>query len=222
MIIGATADTDYQILNLTEGLYKNYKLKRVFFSAYTPVSEDSLLPAPDTKPQLWREHRLYQADWLLRYYDFSAGELLDQQHQNFNPYLDPKCTWALNNLHFFPVDVNRAPYRDLLRVPGIGVTGAKRIIAARRTRALRFEGLKHLGVVLKRAQFFITCSGKTADGIKIAEHSMLRSLLSEKALEQYRFNFSLEQLALFDRPPLLENPGRSCENECSGGLKLLL
>ncbi len=222
MIIGATPDTDYQILNLTEGLYKKYKLKRVFFSAYTPVADDSLLPAPDTKPQLWREHRLYQADWLLRYYDFTAGELLDRQHQSFNPYLDPKCTWALNNLHFFPVDVNRAVYRDLLRVPGIGVVSAKRILATRRTRALRFEGLKALGVVLKRAQFFITCSGKAADGVKITENNMLRSLLSEKALEQYRHNLSLEQLALFGQPPILPNPGRAYEHEYPGGLKLLL
>ncbi len=222
MIIGATPDTDYQILNLAEGLYKKYKLKRVFFSAYTPVAEDSLLPAPDTQPQLWREHRLYQADWLLRYYDFAAGELLDQLHQSFNPYLDPKCTWALNNLPFFPVDVNRAVYRDLLRVPGIGPISAKRILAARRTRALRFEGLKKLGVVLKRAQFFITCSGKAADGVKLTENNMLHSLLSDKALEQYRHNFALEQLALFDRPPILPNPGRAYESEYPGGLKLLL
>lgn len=222
MIIGATPDTDYQILNLAENLYKKYNLKRVFFSAYTPVAEDSLLPAPDTKPQLWREHRLYQADWLLRYYDFSAGELLDQQHQNFNPYLDPKCTWALNNLHFFPVDVNRAAYRDLLRVPGIGVTSAKRIIAARRTCALRFDGLKNLGVVLKRAQFFITCGGKTADGIKLTENIMLRSLLSEKTLEQYRFDFSLQQLTLFDQPPIHPYPERTYGNECASGPNLLL
>jgi len=221
MIIGATPDTDYQILNLVENLYKRYKLKRVFFSAYTPVAEDSLLPAPGTKPQLWREHRLYQADWLLRYYGFSARELLDQQHQSFNPYLDPKCTWALNNLHFFPLDVNRAAYRDLLRVPGIGVISAKRIMSARRTHTLRFENLKNLGVVLKRAQFFITCSGKTVDGVKITENSMLHSLLSEKALEQYRSNFALEQLALFDQPPILPL-GSVYQDDCSNGHKLLL
>ncbi|MDT8900223.1 putative DNA modification/repair radical SAM protein [Anaeroselena agilis] len=222
MIIGATPDTDYQILNLTENLYKKYNLKRVFFSAYTPVAEDSLLPAPDTKPQLWREHRLYQADWLLRYYDFTADELLDQQHQNFNPYLDPKCTWALNNLHFFPVDVNRAAYRDLLRIPGIGVTSAKRIITARRTGALRIDDLKNLGVVLKRARVFITCGGKTADGVKITENTMLRSLLSAKTLEQYRFGFALEQLALFDQPPTHPYAGRTNDNGYPDGLRLLL
>ena len=154
MIIGATPESDYQILNLTEGLYQKYKLKRVFFSAYMPVAENSLLPSVDIKPPLWREHRLYQADWLLRFYGFAANELLDQQHQDFNPFLDPKCTWALNHMEFFPVDVNRASYRDLLRVPGIGVTSAKRILTARRTTTLTFNGLKSLGVVLSAASFF--------------------------------------------------------------------
>jgi putative DNA modification/repair radical SAM protein len=206
MIIGATPDTDFQILNLTEGLYKKYKLKRVFFSAYMPVAEDSLLPAIDTKPPLWREHRLYQADWLLRFYGFAANELLDQQHQSFNPYLDPKCNWALNHMEFFPMDVNRASYRDLLRVPGIGVTSAKRIVTARRTTALTFAGLKKLGVILKRAQYFITCSGKAADGLKITHNAVLRSLLSEKTLERYHPSFSLqgEQLSLFEQPAVLQ------------------
>jgi putative DNA modification/repair radical SAM protein len=205
MIIGATPESDYQILNLTEGLYQKYKLKRVFFSAYMPVAEDSLLPTIDTKPPLWREHRLYKADWLLRFYGFAANELLDEQHQNFNPYLDPKCNWALNHLDFFPVDINRAPYRDLLRVPGIGVTSAKRILTARRTTTLHFAGLKSLGVVLKRAQYFITCSGKTAPDIKLTPNTLLRSLLSEKTREQYHWGLAsrTEQLSLFDQPALL-------------------
>ena len=119
MIIGASPETDYQILRLTEGLYQKYSLKRVFFSAYIPVAEDSLLPALDTKPPLLREHRLYQADWLLRFYQFSASEILDEQHPDFNPYLDPKCNWAVHNMHLFPVDINRCSYEMLLRVPGI-------------------------------------------------------------------------------------------------------
>lgn len=170
-----------------------------------PVTENSLLPAPDTNPPLWREHRLYQADWLLRFYGFAANELLDQQHQNFNPYLDPKCNWALQHMDFFPVDVNRAFYRDLLRVPGIGVTSAKRILAARRTTTLQLAGLKALGVVLKRAQYFITCSGKTATDLKIAPNTMLRALLSDRILGQYHTSFAspTEQLSLFDQPPLL-------------------
>ncbi|TWH52044.1 putative DNA modification/repair radical SAM protein [Sporomusa sp. KB1] len=208
MIIGATPESDYQILNLTEGLYHKYKLKRVFFSAYMPVAENSLLPAIDTKPPLWREHRLYQADWLLRFYGFAANELLDQQHQNFNPYLDPKCTWALNHMDFFPLDVNRASYRDLLRVPGIGVTSAKRILTARRTTTLSFNGLKTLGVVLKRAQYFVTFSGKTAPDIKLTPNTMLRALLSEKTRELHHLGFSspTEQLSLFDQPLLLSLP----------------
>ncbi len=208
MIIGATADTDYQILNLTENLYKKYKLKRVFFSAYMPVTGDSLLPALDTTPPLWREHRLYQADWLLRFYGFAANELLDQQQQSFNPYLDPKCNWALHHMDSFPLEINRASYRDLLRVPGIGVTSAQRIVAARRTTSLHFDNLKRLGVVLKRAQYFITCAGKTAAGIKVTPNTMLRSLLSAKTLELYHSQFTSqpEQLSLFNQPARLPLP----------------
>lgn len=204
MIIGATPETDLQILNLTEGLYRKYKLKRVFFSAYIPVAENSLLPSLDTNPPLLREHRLYQADWLLRYYGFTAGELLDQHHPSFNPFFDPKCNWALNHMDFFPVDVNRSPYEDLLRVPGIGVTSAQRIVAARRTATLRLESLKRLGVVLKRAQYFILCGGRTTREI-IPQAPMLRSLLSEKGLEMLdsRLSAQTEQLSLFDQPPSL-------------------
>lgn len=204
MIIGATPDTDWQILNLTEGLYKKYQLKRVFFSAYVPLSENSLLPAPDTKPPLLREHRLYQADWLLRFYGFQANELLDKEQQSFNPFLDPKCNWAINHMEFFPIDINRAPYHDLLRVPGIGVTSAKRIVTARRTTLLTFAGLKTLGVVLKRAQYFITCTGKMAAGVKITPNTMLQSLLSEKAQAHARVERLSpgEQLSLFADPAM--------------------
>jgi len=201
MIVGATPDTDFQILNLTEGLYKKYQLKRVFFSAYMPVAENALLPAMDTKPPLLREHRLYQADWLLRFYGFTANELLDTAHQSFNPYIDPKCNWALNHMENFPMDVNHVPYTDLLRIPGVGVTGAKRIVTARRTGSLNFDGLRKLGIVLKRAQYFITCGGKIADGLKITQDAVLRSLMSEKSLGMYHHNLPFdatpEQLSLF-------------------------
>lgn len=209
MIIGATPDTDLQILKLTESLYKKYKLKRVFFSAYMPVTEDTLLPSLNTKPPLLREHRLYQADWLLRFYGFAANELLDQQHQSFNPFIDPKCNWALNHMEFFPMDVNRASYSDLLRVPGIGVTSAKRIVTARRTATLHFDGLKKLGVVLKRAQYFITCSGKIADGAKNSQRAVLKALMSEKTLGLYHQNLPLreqpEQLSLFELPSMVQS-----------------
>ncbi|WP_238650586.1 putative DNA modification/repair radical SAM protein [Paenibacillus piscarius] len=196
MIVGASPDTDYQILNLTEGLYRKYSLKRVFFSAYTPVVEDSLLPSLDTKPPLLREHRLYQADWLLRFYGFKANELLDEAVPNFNPLLDPKCSWAVNHREQFPVEINRAPYEMLLRVPGIGVRSAQRIVKARRAGALDFHALKKLGVVLKRAQFFITCKDKPLEGLKVSEHTLLRSLMSgeQLALQQPK----VEQLTLFD------------------------
>ena len=208
MIIGATPDTDFQILNLAEGLYKKYKLKRVFFSAYVPVADNNLLPALTTEPPLLREHRLYQADWLLRFYGFSANELLDQEHQSFNPFLDPKGNWAINHMEFFPVDINRAPYQHLLRVPGIGVTSAKRILATRRTTTLRFEHLSMLGVVLKRAQYFVTCTGKMSSA-KTTPNMMLRSLLSGKALDLYHKGSFMqsEQLSLFSQaaiPSLLQ------------------
>ena len=206
MIIGATPDTDFQILNLTEALYKQYKLKRVFFSAYIPVSENALLPALDTKPPLLREHRLYQADWLLRFYGFSASELLDSQHPSFNPYLDPKCNWALNHMELFSIDINRAPYNDLLRVPGIGVTSAKRIVTARKTGTISFEGLKKLGVVLKRSQYFITCSGRAVAGLNSTPYAVMSALMSIKALNLHRQNaplqFKSEQLSLFEQLPI--------------------
>ncbi len=207
MIIGATPDTDFQILNLTEGLYHKYKLKRVFFSAYMPVSENSLLPTLDTSPPLWREHRLYQADWLLRFYGFKAKELLDEQNQSFHPYLDPKCNWALHHMDSFPMNINRASYTDLLRVPGIGVTSAKKIVMARRTTTLHFNDLKKLGVVLKRAQFFITCGGKVEDSLKIPQNRVLQSLLSKKALGLYHhsslYGLQTEQLSLFQEASIL-------------------
>lgn len=183
MIVGATDDTDYKILNLSEALYKKYGLKRVFYSAYIPVVSSPLLPALQTKPPLLREHRLYQADWLLRFYGFQASELLDEQHQNFNPYVDPKCNWALNHMELFPVEVNKAPLDMLLRVPGIGVTSAKRILAARRVSTLDFAGLKKIGVVLKRAQYFITCRGKMAEGVCVTPDAVIRALISDRCRE---------------------------------------
>jgi putative DNA modification/repair radical SAM protein len=209
MIVGATPETDFQILNLTEGLYKKYSLKRVFFSAYMPVTESALLPALGTKPPLLREHRLYQADWLLRFYGFQANELLDRDHPSFHPLLDPKCSWALNHLEFFPIEVKTAPYRDLLRVPGIGVNGAKRIVTARRAGSVDFAGLKKLGVVLKRAQYFITCGGKLADGLKVTQDAALRALLPEGGLPEA----PPEQLSLFAP----QNPTREDVRKCLTG-----
>lgn len=214
MIIGATGDTDYQILRLSEGLYQKYGLKRVFYSAYIPINEHSLLPSLDTKPPLLREHRLYQADWLLRFYNFTADELLDSEHQSFNPYLDPKCNWALNNMQMFPLEVNAADYNELLRVPGIGVKSARRIITARRTCTLNFEHLKRLGVVLKRAKYFITCNGRAEDGLKITENSMITAMMSRHALNMFNETMSIthpaEQLTFYNDNNYLEEDIRKC------------
>ena len=196
MIIGATPETDRQILALTEGLYRKYQLKRVFFSAYMPVVSDRNLPARDTPPPLLREHRLYQADWLLRFYGFSAGEILDDQHPDFNPLLDPKCNWALNHMEHFPVEVNRAPYEMLLRVPGIGAKSAKRIRAARRYAALDFDALKKLGVVLKRARYFILCSGKSISPLPTDNPAVIAGAVSDRGFSQ-RELAPPEQLSLF-------------------------
>ena len=206
MIIGATPDTDLQILRLTQAMYQKYRLKRVFYSAYMPVQADSLLPTLDTKPPLLREHRLYQADWLLRFYGFQAEELLDEAHQNFHPLLDPKCNWAVQHIDQFPVEVNSAPYEILLRVPGIGVKSAKRILSARRAGPLGFEGLKKIGVVLKRAQFFLLCNGKIMEGVSVTPTAVLRALVSQQDLERATLpQGAPEQLSLFDRPPQKED-----------------
>lgn len=209
MIVGATPETDFQILRLTEGLYHKYSLKRVFFSAYIPVAEDSLLPAPDTKPPLLREHRLYQADWLLRFYQFQASEILDENNQNFNPYLDPKCNWAIHNLQLFPVDINRCSYEMLLRVPGVGVRSAMRIREARRCGSLDLTDLKRIGVVLKRAQYFIICRGFT-HGISTTRENTVRALLDPKAFAVGPVS-GIEQLSLFTAPDvhLLATTGAS-------------
>ncbi len=203
LIVGATQENDYQILKLTTALYKKYALRRVFYSAYIPVANNPLLPALDVKPPLLREHRLYQADWLLRFYGFSADELLDEEHAHFNPYIDPKCNWALNHMHLFPVEVNRAAREMLLRVPGIGLTGTERILKARRVSAVDFEGLKKMGVSLKRAQYFITCNGKMTQGLKTGPDHILSALISDRCQalaprETQQLNFFQEQITRED------------------------
>ena len=200
LIVGATPDTDFHILRLTQALYDRYRLKRVFYSAYVPVVESPLLPSRDTKPPLLREHRLYQADWLLRFYGFRAEELLSEKRPNFNLLLDPKCGWALEHMEGFPVEVSRAPYERLLRVPGIGIKSARRIVAARRQGALTFESLRRMGVVLKRARYFITCQGRMEQGIRLDADYIARALSGDGRREAreiaHRANF--RQLSLFD------------------------
>lgn len=200
MIIGASPETDYQILRVAESLYQKFGLKRVFYSAFVAVNEDKALPARTSDgPPLLREHRLYQADWLLRYYKFEANELLNEKNSNFNIFLDPKCNWALNHLEYFPVEVNRASYDVLLRVPGIGYKSAGRIVKARRFGSLGFEDLRKMGVVLKRALYFITCSGKMMYKTKIEEDYITRNLLNTKErLPDSVAGMNYQQLSLFD------------------------
>lgn len=180
MIIGATGESDYQIMSVSEALYGRFKMKRVFYSAYVGVNEDSRLPAVGTLPPLLREHRLYQADWLIRFYGFKAAELLSKRQPNFNLLLDPKCDWAVRHLEAFPVEVMTADYYQLLRVPGLGVNSARRICRARRYGGLRFEDLKKMGVVLKRAMYFITCQGRVYMPFRMDERFITTNLLGLK------------------------------------------
>lgn len=199
MIVGATPESDYQIMSVAQGLYDKFALKRVFYSAYVSINEDKELPALHTGTPLLREHRLYQADWLMRFYQFRAEELLNEHRPNFNILLDPKCDWALQHLEQFPVEINRADYHMLLRVPGIGVNSARRICGARRTAVLTFEDLKKIGVVLKRALYFITCSGRMMYHTKMDENYITRNLLSvHERLPFDRDGVTYRQLSLFD------------------------
>lgn len=194
LIVGATPDKDITILKLSENLYNHFKLKRVYYSAYVPVSDNPRLPVI-SRPPLLREHRLYQADWLLRFYGFKAEELLSERNPNFDVALDPKCDWAVKNLNYFPVEVNTAPYEMLLRIPGVGPGSAQKILAARRVHSLDFTALKKLGVVLKRARFFITCSGKY-HGLTDINALFIREALVQTESKQLPSPY--QQLSMFD------------------------
>ena len=200
MIVGATPETDYQMLHVAETLYQRFDLKRVFYSAFVSVNVDKALPAKtDQGPPLLREHRLYQADWLLRYYKFEAKELLTEEEPNFNPLFDPKCNWALRHLEYFPVEVNRAPYEMLLRVPGLGYRSVGRIVRARRLGTLDFQDLKKIGVVLKRAMYFLTCNGRMMYPVKLEQDYIARNLLDAgERLPQEVRGMTYQQLSLFD------------------------
>ena len=199
MIIGATPENDFQIMNVAESLYQKFALKRVFYSAFVKVNEDKELPSLPGGPPLLREHRLYQADWLLRFYGFKASELLDEKRPYFNVMLDPKEDWAVRHLEFFPVEINKASYHALLRVPGLGVNSARRIMTARRSVNLNFDDLKKLGVVLKRALYFITCNGKMMYPTKLEEDYIVRNLTDKQNRIQFgQDGMTYRQMSLFD------------------------
>ena len=185
MIIGASPETDYTILTLSQNLYDHFSLKRVFFSAYIPIGKNPLLPV--SAPPLLREHRLYQADWLLRYYGFRADELLSSDNPNFSTLIDPKCEWALRHPELFPAEINTAPYQMILRIPGIGVRSAKKIIKARRYTKLRFEDLKKMRISIKRAQYFITVNGKTYNNMRLKSEYSAAALLAAEGYSQISF-----------------------------------
>ena len=191
MIIGASGESDYAILARSENLYKNFDLKRVYYSGYVPVNKSGILVSTEQAVPMIREHRLYQADWLLRFYDFKADEILDEKDPFVDPLLDPKTNWAIKNSHFFPIEINRASYKDLLRVPGIGVTSAKRIVMTRKYSTIRYEHLKKLGIVIKRAKYFIVVNGEFL-GFKKENPELLRNTLMEKE------KMVTEQLRLFN------------------------
>lgn len=177
LIVGATPESDYKILNLSENLYNKFDLKRVYYSAYVPVVKNEKALPDIIHPPLVREHRLYQADWLLRFYGFKAKELLKDENENFDLNFDPKTSWALNNINNFPMEVNKVSYDELLRIPGIGLRSARKILIARRVHSLSFEDLKKIGVVLKRAKYFITCRGKYYGDVSFNDENIRTRLL---------------------------------------------
>lgn len=197
MIVGASAENDLQILHLTENLYRKMDLKRVYFSAYIPINKNPLLPAVSSPPPLVREHRLYQADWLLRFYGFQSREILSPAFPNLDDRLDPKAAWALRNFDHFPIDINRASYEELLRIPGIGMTSAKRIIKSRRSATIREEDLKKIGLVLKRARHFITIKGKYLGDSTFSHHHIIDAMCKAESPKTKKLQLQSRQLQLF-------------------------
>ena len=195
MIIGAGGESDACILATSENLYRTFKMKRVYYSAYIPVVDSPILPDKSTAPPLKREHRIYQADWLLRFYGFTVSELFRSGGENLDPDLDPKVTWALRNLDRFPIEVNKASYEELMRIPGIGDTSARRIMRQRRFAAVRFDDLKKMGVVMKRAKYFLLCCGRYYGDRLFEPETIRNSLLQmENGLQLSMFDENWKRL----------------------------
>ncbi|MDE6319910.1 MAG: putative DNA modification/repair radical SAM protein, partial [Lachnospiraceae bacterium] len=218
MVIGALPESDFQIMSVAENLYEKFSLKRVYYSAFGNVNEDRELPALAGGPPLLREHRLYQADWLLRFYDFKVNELLTEDRPNFNMAIDPKADWAVRHLEQFPVEINRADYHMLLRVPGLGVKSARRIVAARRFGDLTFADLKKIGVVLKRALYFITCGGRMMYRTKLDEDYIVQNLVYQNQMgkgEKLPFladGTAYRQMSLLDIPAFANEINQISQN----------
>lgn len=208
MIIGAGGETDKSILTTSENLYHAFKMKRVYYSAYVPVVDSPILPGTGTAPPLAREHRIYQADWLLRFYGFTAGEIFGGGGPNLDPDLDPKVMWALRNLDRFPVEVNKASYGELLRIPGVGAVSAKRIVRQRKVSAVRFEDLRKMGVVMKRAKYFITCIGRYYGDKAFEPETIKNSILQmENGLQLSMFDSGWNRIEEGERREKLSSSG---------------
>ena len=203
LIIGATPESDYQILQLSSALYRTYSLKRVFFSAYMPVNQSPILPGRDVETPMNREHRLYQADWLMRFYGFSVDEIVDPEKPFLDVRLDPKACWALKHLDLFPVELNKAPYDMLIRIPGLGTTGARKVMRARRHSTITPDSMGKMGLSIKKVQYFATFDGKYVATVGFDEESIRRQLLRDAspARKGKRSGGRLQaegQLSLFD------------------------
>lgn len=189
MIVGASKENDYLILNAAQKMYQNFNLKRVYYSAYMPVVNHSLLPAISSPPPLKRENRLYQADWLLRFYHFNAEELIDTTEPFLDLDMDPKTSWALRNLHLFPMEINKVSYEELLRIPGIGVRSAYKIVTQRKNTAVKYEHLRKMRIPLKRAKYFITCCGKYYGNTALEPESIKNVLLPQNNTKEQQLSF---------------------------------
>jgi putative DNA modification/repair radical SAM protein len=194
MVIGATPETDLEILYLANGFYKKFNMRRVYFSGYVPISNDNRLPAIGTPVPMIRENRLYQADWLMRFYGFAVNEIVDKNNPLLDADIDPKLSWALRNLHTFPVDINKADYQLILRIPGIGIQSAQKICAARKFRRLNVMHLKKMGIAYNRARYFI--NSDTAFEKKDWQADQIKSFILKEGSSKYEPNFS-PQLKLF-------------------------
>lgn len=195
MVVGATPETDKDIMHTADAYYKNFSLKRVYYSGYIPISHDTRMPIIGTQPPLLRENRLYQTDWLMRFYDFDVKEILDERHPNLDMEIDPKLSWALRNPHLFPIDINTADYKMIIRVPGIGIRSAQKIIAARKFGRLYIYQLRKMGISYNRAQYFIRCADSPFQ-LREPEPMQLRKTILQNSKSKYRTGVP-EQLSLF-------------------------
>ncbi|WP_421941712.1 putative DNA modification/repair radical SAM protein [Pedobacter sp.] len=195
MVVGATAESDKDIMYTANAFYKNYSLKRVYYSGYIPISNDNRMPILGTQPPLLRENRLYQTDWLMRFYGFQVQEILNDENPNLEVDIDPKLSWAIRNMQHFPIDINKADYQMILRVPGIGIMSAKKIVQARKFGRLRIDQLKKIGIAYNRAKHFITCADSPYQ-LKDYQGTQIKAFILAESQSKY-LKTAQDQLLLF-------------------------